>query len=263
MFAKTLDMIALHTKKTLLLPAGFLLLFTLYHAAEYCILYLNSSTGFIILQLLFFIAAWWLGWLYNGTGLAAWGLPLNRRVLAVAPGLVMGIMLYALPYMVCIAAGMVSITAVPSLAAIISKSWLFAIGVLLSSFSEDVFIRGLPFAYGKGRVSDKVFVVLSSVLYVLNHIYRLGEGPGTWLYIFVLGIALAIPLVVTGNLWFTGSMHWAGNLFFFISYNVVQTNETPSRLTANNVFAITTFLLLPVIYLVAKRWAAYYKQSGA
>lgn len=57
-----------------------------------------------------------------------------------------------------------------------------------------------------------VFVLASSAIYVLNHIYRLVDGPLAWLTLFCFGLAYAAALWRSGSLWAAVGLHWGWNL---------------------------------------------------
>ena len=77
--------------------AGFIILFFLYHAAEYMILFKNSAVGFLCFQLVFFIVAWGIAKWQTGQGFAAWGLEAKKGFGApLIAGMIMGAVLYGL-----------------------------------------------------------------------------------------------------------------------------------------------------------------------
>jgi len=49
-------------------------------------------------------------------------------------------------------------------------------------------------------------------MYVLNHIYRLGNGPLEWLTLACFGVSCATALWRTGTLWAAVGLHWGWNL---------------------------------------------------
>lgn len=235
------------------ITVSFLLLFSLYHTAEYLFVFKNSIAGFFAFQFLFFFSAWLLGNWYKGTGLNAWGLRFNRSYWPLmAIGVITGIAVYAIPYVFSITTKIESIVVLPKWWHIAQAALPFAIGVLFSSFSEDVLTRGLVYTHLQQTVKPLWLVLLSALIYLLNHIYRLNDGVESLLYIFLLGIIFMIPVWHTKNLWFTGSMHWAGNTFFFITHNVVQTENKSRLISSNYLFSAFLFLFIPIIWWLSK-----------
>jgi len=232
---------------------GFIILFVLYHAAEYMILFKNNPGGFLTFQILFFIAAWMIGRWQFGEGLAAWGLSVKKHfAVQLLLGMMMGIILYGLTYFINLAAGVELKVALPQFSAIIGSLLLFIFGNLFSSFSEDVLTRGYLYRHLNGKVNVLLFILISAAVYLFNHIYRLGDGTDTYLYLFLLGIIYVIPLLLTKRLWFTGGMHWAGNCFFYFTHNIVQTVPGKTDFSANYTLCICILVMIPVNYYVLK-----------
>ena len=216
---------------------GFAALFLLYHAAEYMIIFHNSITGFLLFQAVFFIAAYTIARLQVDKGFAAYGLSWN----AIVPkhlliGALCGVMLYGAAWLLNIKLGIEKVTHVPSTLVIIKDSLPFVLGVFLSSLSEDIFTRGYIYCHLNGKQRKSVIVLVSASIYVLNHIYKIGKGPEAWLYLFFLGVLFCIPLVYTGRLWFTTALHWAGNALFYVSHQVITTDDSDAFISANYLF---------------------------
>ncbi len=79
--------------------------------------------------------------------------------------------------------------------------------------AADFIFRGYFYSGPDSRYLGNVLrpgwlVFCSALVYVLNHIYRLGDGWLLLSHLFVLGILLVIPLVRTGNLGATLGIHW-------------------------------------------------------
>lgn len=230
---------------------SFIILFFFYHAAEYMILFKNNTAGFFIFQLLFFMAAWLLGNWTRRSGLACWGLPFTRRIPKyILIGLPLGILLYAVPFLVSLGNGTEQVTYVPAVTAIFTGSLPFAFGVIFSSFSEDILTRGIVFRLLNNRIKNIPVIIISAAVYLLNHIYRLNDGSDKLLYIFLLGILLIIPVFFSQNLWITGTMHWAGNTFFYITHNVILTQTMDDKLSPDFLFAIWIAVYIPLVIYI-------------
>jgi membrane protease YdiL (CAAX protease family) len=249
-----------------LVKAGiaFLILFVLYHAAEYMIVFRNNAPGFLGLQALFFGAALLLGNWYRKSGLRAWGLPFRGAVWKpLITGILLGIALYAVPFFVALAFEIEQVVQVPDGTTILKASLPFAFGVLFSSFSEDLLTRSVPYAHFRDKIPVYALVLLSAAVYVLNHIYRLDDGPAALLYLFLLGVVYIIPVVFTGNLWLTGGMHWAGNVFFFVTHSAIQTEERHPYFSSNYLFATWLVLCIPLVWLFCRRWVGRQQVQAA
>jgi len=233
--------------------AGFICLFLLYHAAEYMILFRNNPAGFLVFQAFFFVAAWIIAQWQFKQGLSAWGLSTKKDFLKyLLPGMMMGVILYGLTYFINLAAGIEVRVAVPPPSFITSQLLIFVFGSFFSSFSEDIFTRGYLYKHLNGKVSVPVLIFISGAVYLLNHIYRLGDGYITYLYLFLLGVLFVIPLILTKRLWFTGGMHWAGNSFFYLTHSLILTQSGNTSFSANLTFCICILLMIPVNYYLLK-----------
>lgn len=233
---------------------SFVVLFSLYHAAEYQIVTRDSVVGFLLVQALFWIIAFLLGQGYRRNGLTSWGLPFSWKLFkSLFAGIVVGIAMYATTFVISVNTGVERIVEIPDLADILKQSLPFGFGVLLSSFSEDVLTRGVVYAYFGKRTKGVVVVLISAAIYTLNHIYRLDDGFETLLYLFLLGAIFMVAMVNTKNLWFTGAMHWAGNAFFYMTHNVIKTGPAEGFIPPNYLFAAVIVIFIPVVWLVTRK----------
>lgn len=233
--------------------SGFILLFFLYHAAEYMIVFKNSPTGFLGFQFLFFLTAWLVAKWQTGKGLSAWGLGLRKHFLQqLLIGILIGIVLYGLYFFISIRCGAEKIVSAPSLNQVLSPFFLFVFGNFFSSFSEDILTRGYVYQHSYRKLSGTTIVLLSALVYLLNHIYRLSDGPQAWIYLFALGIFYVLPLIISKRLWFTGGMHWSGNCFFFFTHGIMTTDNGSLHFSPNYILVICILLLLPVTIWITK-----------
>lgn len=233
---------------------SFSLLFLLYHVAEYWIIFQNNVLLFFIFQILFFVAAFFLGNWYSRNGLATWRLTLSSKIAKRAlAGIILGVLLYAIPFILALLLKIESISEIPPIAEIVKNSLPFAIGVFFTSFSEDILTRGLIFSHFRKKMKPVFLILFSASVYLLNHIYRLNDGFETLSYIFLLGIVFIIPLLNSKDLWITGFMHWAGNVFFYISHEVIKVEENSSVMSYNTLFSLTLLLMIPLVWMITKK----------
>ncbi|ANE52834.1 CPBP family intramembrane glutamic endopeptidase [Flavisolibacter tropicus] len=231
--------------------AGFLLLFSLYHAAEYFVLFTYNPGAFLAFQLVFFIAAWMLAKWQGYNGPAAWGLDLRKGwFINLLLGMVMGLVLYGGTFAISTWLKSEEVFQVPSLKDIWPQLALFGFGTLFSSFSEDVLTRGYLYKHLANKTSALAFALISSIIYLLNHIYRLGDGAATLSYIFLLGVLFVIPVLLTKRLWLTGGMHWIGNTTFFYTHTIMSVKDGTGSLLPNTIFCICILVFIPMVVLV-------------
>ena len=233
---------------------GFIVLFLLYHSAEYMIVFRNNAAGFLGFQLLFFFAAWLTARWQLKPGLAAWGLDFGRHVLKhLLFGLVIGVLLYGLTLLISVLIGSEKIVSIPAMTDATGTLALFVFGSFFSSVSEDILTRGYVWNHLRGRFSAPLIGVISSVIYVLNHIYRLDDGPEPYIYLFLRGVVFVVPLLITKRLWITAGMHWAGNVVFYLTHEIWKTKDVEGAFSSNYLLATVSLLFAAILYYVLKR----------
>lgn len=131
----------------------------------------------------------------------------------------------------------------------------------IPSLAEDILTRGLWFAKGPVRTGLS-FVVLSTVVYVLNHIYRLANGPMEWLMLACFGIAYGIAVVRTGTLWAAVGLHWgwnATNAMVALMWNVDAVRQEHAVLMSS----MAHLLLAAFVVLATRRRTSAASVNGA
>lgn len=229
---------------------GFITLFLLYHAAEYMIMFQNSALGFLGFQSIFFVFAFYIGKLQFGEGLSAWGLRFSKNFYqSLFWGIIMGIILYGSTFLISMLSDSEKISHIPTFKQAAIPAGLFIFGNFFSSFSEDILTRGYIQKHLK-FLNPIMILALSASIYLLNHIYRLTDGIETYMYLFSLGIIFCMPLLITGKLWFTGGMHWAGNVTFYLTHEIIKTEAGSNSISPNIILTAMICILFPIIYFM-------------
>lgn len=197
--------------------AAFTLLFVLYQLPEGLGMRLLHSVPVLgALMLLFHAAAFAVGRRLPARGYDAYAMRLSpgaghtlalllplgvlAKVLALLAGSRLGV--YALQ----------SPAAPPTPAGVLLPLLVAALFTFVPSVAEDLLTRGLLYRATPGTWAPPLFVLFSAAVYVLNHVYRLTEGPLAWLRLFCFGLAYAAALARTGSLWAAVALHWGWNL---------------------------------------------------
>lgn len=231
--------------------AGFFILFCLYHAAEYFVLFKYNPAVFLSIQLLFFTAAFLIAKRQGYKGFSAWALkPSKGWWLQMLTGMAMGVLLYALSFYISTVVNGQTVGGLPLLPAVITPLGLFWFGNLFSSLSEDILTRGYLFRHIRPKIPSELFLFVSAAVYTLNHIYRLSSGWDTLGYLFLLGIVFAMPLVYSERLWYTAGMHWFGNTTFYFCYNTLQMEGPADSISPNAIFILCILFMIPLQYLL-------------
>jgi uncharacterized protein len=96
------------------------------------------------------------------------------------------------------------------------------------------------------------FIMASALLYVLNHIYRLSNGPLEWLMLFCFGLAYAAALRFSGSLWAAIGLHWGWNYAGQLSDRLAQVDAiVPGQ--GPLISSVAHLVLLAMVVLAARR----------
>ncbi|HCY90483.1 MAG TPA: hypothetical protein DHV17_09520 [Chitinophagaceae bacterium] len=244
----------MNTKKYWQKGIGFLWLFGCYHAAEYFVIDDYQPIVFISCQLLFFVSAWLIARWQGYGGLSAWGMLFRRKELRyVWIGLISGGFIYTLWFMSSLLFQMEAIVHFPGWRKGLELFFLFGLGSFLSSLSEDVLTRGYIYRHVNNRMNPALLIAFSSIVYLFNHIYRLGDGPWVWTYLLIIGFFLMLAMVRTGNIWLTLGLHWSGNLLYQATHHVMETTSLSKGHEGMVLYIAFLLLLIPVTYIVSKK----------
>jgi membrane protease YdiL (CAAX protease family) len=241
------------------LAAGFLALFALYHLPELLGRTLLASA---LAMGLFPVATWAVLRGLFGAPLAAAGLGRTpRRGVQLALGLLTGLAFGLLSLGISTRAGFEAPTREMQLADL-TRLPLMLVMTFFPSLAEDLLTRGYLFFALAGRLRPAPWVVLSAVVYVLNHLHRLGDGPPVLLYLFALGLSFALALVRTRALWLTLGLHWGGNVLYQLSVEALEVSGT-DPVAAQWVHAAVLALLFVVLALALPRSQRVVVHPGA
>jgi membrane protease YdiL (CAAX protease family) len=197
--------------------AAFLILLALYQAAEGIGgRLLNNGLVANLFMLSSVVAAplvsRWLGW----TWLGAYALDLKRGAGAIV---LAGVIAAAIAKTVALTlgarAGVYAIGGFvmqPDGAAVALTLAIALVTTAVPSVAEDIITRGFWLRGAEIKWSGAAFILASSTIYLLNHVWRLGDGPVEWLRIFAFGLAYAAAAWRWQTLWAAFGLHWGWNL---------------------------------------------------
>lgn len=105
--------------------------------------------------------------------------------------------------------------------------WIW-IGNFPAAAAEDLITRGYPFHF-LGSAQLGVFMLISVILYLFNHIIRLVTKPiSDWYHLPLLGLTLAYVLIKTGSLWPVIGLHQSGNIIAYLLNQNMRVRNTPN-----------------------------------
>jgi membrane protease YdiL (CAAX protease family) len=194
---------------------AFAILFTLYQLPEGVgQRLLHSFPVMVALVCAFLPVAWLLGRWLGYRGLDAWYLGLRP---GWAPLLAAGFVLAALVKLAALAAGAeagiyrIGIVSGLGAAVVLTVALSLLLETFLPSIAEDIVTRGFLMRAFPALSLRPAFIAVSALVYVLNHIYRLQNGPAEWAMLFCFGLAYAAALYYSRSLWPALGLHWGWN----------------------------------------------------
>ncbi len=185
---------------------------------------LQSMPVLSILMLLFFPVAWLAGRALGFRGFDAWFLDVRGSTMVLL--------------LVCFAAAIgakafavylgMHLGIYQVLSTNFSLSLMAVCSALMMTFfpsvAEDIVTRGFVMRVFPRERHWLALVFISSIVYVLNHIYRLANGPIEWLMLFCFGLAYASVMAASRSLWPAVGLHWGWNFAGGISDQVADIN---------------------------------------
>ncbi len=210
------------TKKTLSFIAGFLLLFFIYHFPEFFTAFWIMAVfkiGFILVAFFLALAQGW-------KGLGGYGLGLHRGWgRNLAGGILIGLTFFGISMLASYGAGFEEMLGAVSMSTIARQLPMLLLMTAIPSIAEDILTRGYLFGHIGRAMKPAAWVLVSSAVYVLNHIWRLDEGPAVLIYLFLLGAVLAYTVWITHSLWLAFGIHWGANIAFESSRSFIHSKS--------------------------------------
>ncbi|MGE6761272.1 CPBP family intramembrane glutamic endopeptidase [Corallococcus interemptor] len=194
---------------------AFVVLFACYEAPEGVGgKLLGSFAVTAVLMILFHAVAWGVGrWLGYRNGFHAYAL--EWRGSALARALALMLVLKPVSVLAGVALGWMRVQPLtnPQIGTALLVAVLgAAVSTFVPSVAEDIVARGFWYRAWPVAGQGAGYVVLSAGVFVLTHVYRLGNGPLEWLMLFCTGLAYAAAVARTGSLWGAVGLHWGWNL---------------------------------------------------
>ncbi len=236
--------------------AGFLLLFLPYQIAEangLDILHLpRKPLSTFLLYIVVIIAAALVAYGQGANGLAAYGLGLGAGWWQYyLVGVLLGVVILGVLEWVGLSFGIRKVSDFRFSLTGLAGGFIW---ILFANFpaaaAEDLITRGYPFRYMQ-YTPLVVFMVLSSFLYVVNHILRLATKPVTdWYHLPFTGLTLAYALAQTHSLWFVIGLHQSGNVIYYLMRQMMKVENTENVRRRITYGIVTELVFLAIVILV-------------
>ncbi len=223
---------------------GFLLLFAVYHFPEFFSAFWIMAVFKIGFLFVAFIMARMQGW----KGLGGYGLGLRPGWWQnLLKGLLTGILFFALSVGLSVSFGFEKLAGIATTEVIVKQLPMILLMTAIPSVAEDILTRGYLYGHLYSKMKPVIWVLVSAVVYVLNHIWRLQDDPSVLAYLFLLGLVLATSVWKTGSLWLAFGIHWGANIAFESTHSMVHTTPLVSHQGSTWLLAAAWLLLLVVI----------------
>ncbi|HRF19944.1 MAG TPA: CPBP family intramembrane metalloprotease [Chitinophagaceae bacterium] len=164
-------------------------------------------------------------------------------------GLLLGFLFFGLAEGLSVAFGYEKFNGIAATEVILKQLPLILLMTFFPSIAEDLLTRGYLYGHLFSKMKPWHWVLLSAVVYVLNHIWRLTENPSVLVYLFILGLVLAFTVWETRALWLALGIHWGANIAFESTHSILQTESAVSNYGSTWILAVVWLLLFLVLLL--------------
>lgn len=229
---------------------GFGILFVAYQIPVAVLHYLRRTELFLLLLVVFLIVAWLVARWQGFSGLKAYGLTnlLKNRSHLLA-GLVIGLLFFSAAFLLSVQYNIVRINYLPEPKVFWKQALLFALVTILPVIAFDILSMGYLYRFLHRRTSPETFIIFSAIVSTGNQIYHFESGITTLIYLFLLGIMLVSPLVMTGNLWYSIGVHWGVSIVFRLTNDVLVIENGTNPIPSQWIVIAIIIILIPVNHL--------------
>lgn len=190
---------------------GFIILFVVYHFPEF----FQAFWIMAVFKIGFLLIAFGLTFLQGWNGLGAYGLGFKPYwAFNLVKGLCIGLLGFSVSFQLSILLGYDKIILFPSLEVIVKNIPILLLVTSIPSIAEDILTRGYLFGHLGNKMNKVSWILMSAIVFVLNHIWRLNDGAAVLAYLFFLGLLLAYTVWKTKSLWLAFGIHWGSNMAF-------------------------------------------------
>jgi uncharacterized protein len=190
----------------------------------------------------------WLGW----GRLGAYALDLKRGAFTIVlAGLIAAAIAKAVALGVGASFGFYTFGAAAAPPPLSAAMFAIAVAMIVTavpSIAEDILTRGFWLRGAEIKWSGPAFILVSSAIYLLNHVYRLSEGSIEWLRLFAFGLAYAAAAWRWQTLWAAFGLHWGWNLSNALLDAFVRVDAASAQQTA--LISAAAHLLLSLLIVV-------------
>lgn len=93
-----------------------------------------------------------------------------------------------------------------------------SLAMFFSSAINDLLIRDYSLAFLRKEHLMRWYMVVATVLYILDDSWKEGFNIENIVFSAILGITFAYTVVKTGAIWLSVGLHWGGNVMYRMLY---------------------------------------------
>lgn len=202
--------------------------------------------GFLMVAFLLALEQGWKG--LGGYGLSiksAWGYNLMK-------GLCIGITGFGFSILCSIALGYERVIEYPTIQAIIKQLPTLLLMTSIPSIAEDILTRGYLYGHLGSKMKKEYWILLSAIVFVLNHVWRLNDGAAVLTYLFLLGLLLAYTVWNTKSLWLAFGIHWGSNLAYESTNSLFNIESLVSHKCSTWILAMIWGVILIILLFFSR-----------
>jgi membrane protease YdiL (CAAX protease family) len=232
-------------KNWILIIAGFIFLFFIYHFPEF----FQPFWITVVFKIGFLVAAIFLCRLQGWKLLEGYGLSITGNWYSILlGGLLAGIVSFSLSIILSIGLKFEELKNIQSFSFFLKSLPLTLVMTFFPSIAEDILTRGYLFGHLKS-VKPIFWMLLSAAIYVLNHIWRLNDDLSVLSYLFLLGLVLSFCVVIMKSLWLALGIHWGANIAYELSKAGLQLNSFGDKNASTWILSLVWGLILFIMVI--------------
>lgn len=193
--------------------------------------------------------------------IASMGIRKGNAFAEYMAGAGIGVIMYALTFLIALASGSVSIKLNPQ--GFMPIILLFLVGYIIQGASEELLVRGYLMVTVARDYKPWIAIIFSSTMFSVLHAFNVGVSILALVNIFLFGILMGVYVFKRGNIWGACAIHsfWnfaQGNIFgSFVSGNsatpsVFLMEYDPSRQLANGgIFGLEGGAAATIVLVIA------------
>jgi len=150
-------------------------------------------------------------------------LSLKNRIKDIGLGIVVGLLIIGIGFLTLLLLNQITFEKIEFSA---EKLILSIILFIMVALSEEIAFRGFILRNLSNSYSSKKALLISAVIFAVFHAFNPNMSGIAYINLFLGGVFLGLPYILTKNLWFSIALHYSWNFFqAFFGFNVSGQNS--------------------------------------